>query len=376
MSAPGFPGVWGSGFWDNNVWETVPDQPPPTDDSTYGDTNATHSIEFAVTVRLDQEIAWSSPPAQITPLRNYRSVMGDYRVTTGIPVSPPTLDAAVPILVSVDPKGVAVPKDSRDLPSDIDTLATLRWIAQDQYVNADDVIMQWWDTTGTLSWDSYDSWMPVLDDTYDYQITRPNNAEIVQRSCMMFNAAYGMCMNTSLSINPVNNLDDIEFLMVLWTHPLIGDQEFSALLDNGQAMQGFHDMPYVPGDSLTGVHQALHRYPDKIVHWEDADGMPLHWTQVSAAGRPVLYRVRYGKHPLIEVWGPTNSHMSYATPTHPGDGPPLCSDYVLGRIFNRLDETCNGGMHLFEINYYDHELSTTDAAAAVAALKSCYAISD
>ena len=372
MTETGFPGVWDEGFWDNNVWEDVPppDIPPDTDD--YFDTGATHSIEFSVTLRLEQEIPWSRPPPAITPLRNFRAVMGDYRVVSGRPVSPPTLDCAVPILVSVDPKGVAVPSDSRALPTDLDIDATLRWCAADQYYSTDEVIAQWWDTTGTVTWSAYDTFQPVLDDTYDYQIARPNNAEIVQRSALMFNSANGTCMNTSLSINPINNAESVEFFMVLWTHPLIGVQQYSVLLDNGQSISGTHDLPWIPGDSLSGRHQAFYRYPDKLVLWQDTLGIPLHSAQVSS-GRPVLYRIRFGVHPLIETWGPSNTHLSYKGPVQ--DQAPLCSDYVLNRMFNRVDPVTNGGMHLFEVDYFDHELSTAEAAAVVAELNSCYAIS-
>ena len=370
----GFPAVWGQGFWGNNVWEDVPDEPPPPDDTTYGETGITHSIEFSVMLRLECDIAWSSPPPAITPIRNYRAVMDDYRITGGIPVAPPTLDCAVPILVSVDPKGVSVPKDSRDLPADIDTAATLRWIAQDQYLNANDAIAQWFDTTGQLAWTSYDTWQPQLDDTYDYQIPRPHNAELVQRSALIFDSTLGSCMNTTLSIDPVNFESDIEFLIVLWTHPLVSGQQFSSILDNGQSVQGFHDMPYVPGDTLSGgQRQALARYSDKLVLWQSTVGVPMYWTQVSG-GRPILYRIRYGAHPLMQMWGPANAHMSYAGPTYKPPLVPLCSDYILGRMFNRLDSDVGGGMHLFEINYYDHMLTDSAVNHAVAELDSCYAI--
>lgn len=367
----GFPAVWDEGYWDNNVWEDVPGTTPPPDDTVYVDTGATHSIEMALTIHLEQDIAWSRPPASVIPLRNYRAVMGDYRVTGGIPVSPPTLDCAVPVLVSVDPSGVAVPSTKRKSPEEVQTLATLRWYAQSQFVSAGDTQMQWWDDSATLAWNAYGTFQPLLDETYDYQISRPHNAEVVSRSALIFDPALGSCMSASMSINPINDADDVEFFLVLWCHPLIGGQQFSALLDNGQDLQGFHDLPYVPGDSLSGRHQALHRYSDKLVLWEDDLGIPLRWAQVSG-GRPVLYRVRYGMHPLVEVWGPTNLHMSYAGPAQ--EQAPLCADYVLGRVFNRLDLASNGGMHLFEVDYYDHALTNSDAAVVVAALNACYAI--
>jgi hypothetical protein len=95
----------------------------------------------------------------------------------------------------------------------------------------------------------------------------------------------------------------------------------------------------------------------------------------TVAGRPVILRVRFGVHPMMERWGPKNSHLANM---HIPDQPrlPLSTNFVLGRQFDSVDPATNAGMHLFEINYFDHWPSSAQRDQLVQDLSSVYAVSN
>jgi hypothetical protein len=378
---------WGQGVWGVDTWlgaTVVPPDPgtaPPTDVGTgqppgtgYSSTAGRATIEIGVSMSITQLIDYQPPPPQIVPLRNYRSVMNDFRVLSGRPVAAPVLDVSVPVTVSVGTTQVPLPDLTRALPPDIDTLATLRWIADNDFVvqSADGNTLWWWDTTGAVAWSAYDTFQPLYADDYSYLIPKPHTAEVLLRPAMVFEAALGSCMNTSVSTSPVSGAQDVEFLMVVWSHPLAAGMQASSILDSGGQVSGGGDMPFAPGDMVSGMRQGLQRFNGGLVMWQDDVGFQMWWAQVSS-GRPVLARVRFGVNPLIECWGPSGVHMLTTELPQPLEG--LATNYVLGRLFNQVSAATNAGMHLMEISYYDHPIADADLAVIVQALDSCYAVS-
>ena len=382
-------GLWKKGTWGVDVWGTPvvvppdPGTPPPGGEgvgqpggSGYDDLTGTSTIEMGVSMSITQLIDYRPPPPQVVPHSYYRSVMNDDRVLAGRPVSPPVVDVSVPVTVSVGLTGVPMPDLSRALPEDIDTQASLRWYTDDSYVrtSADGYSMWWYDMTGEVAWTSYGTYQPLRASDYSYLIPMPNSAEILARPAMVFNPLLGNCMNTTVSIDPVNSVDDVEFVMVVWSHPLVSGAKASTILDNGNAVRGSQKMPFAVSDSITGMRQGLSRFSGGgLLLWQGQIGFPMWWTQIST-GRPVLVRVRYGTRPMLECWGPKGLHMSH----HPVLEQPstaLSTNYVLGRQFGQVSAITNAGMHLMEVNYYDHALDDAEAAEIVQTLDSCYAIS-
>lgn len=369
-------GVWDQTDWGNSTWGTVPPAVFPPQQGTFADIAAALKIEASTALVYVHEVTYNPPPPKIVPLRNFRSQMNDYRIVAGIPVNPPVLDVAVPVLVSVSTSGqVPVPSEKRPLPDDITTSATLRFIAEDLYVTSspDGSVLSWTDTTGAVAWTGYDVWQPSLDDDYSYQLATKNSAELIPRSAMVFEAMLGQCMNANFYGVPLVGLADLEFWFVVNSHAPVAGMRSAGLLDTGDLVQGFNTMPFNPGDSLVGEQLAVTRYLDKIIAWQDDVGYPLVYPMVIGSGRPVLLRARFGQHPLIEGWGPGGSHVSYRPQPLPQAD--LACNWVLGRIANQVSMVTNGGMHLFEIDYFDHMLADSDATALLHSLDSCYAVS-
>jgi hypothetical protein len=382
-------GIWGTGTWGVDVWGTpviVPPDPgtaPPGSagvgqpgGSGYTGIGVVATIELGASMMITQMIQYAPPPPQVIPLRNYRSVMDSFRVLGGKPVAPPVIDVSIPVGVTVGLTQVPVPNSARALPPDIDTGATLRWYADSYFLHysGSGHETQWLDTEGDVAWTAYDTYQPVFAPGYNYLIPSPNSAESLTRPALVFDPTRGTCMNTDLSLDEVNSVDDLEWLMVVWSHPLAAGAQASTILDNGGPVQGLIAMPFAVSDSVVGMRQGLSRFTgDGLLLWQDQTGFPMWWAQISN-GRPVLVRARFGEHPLLECWGPKGIHMVHRSVL---DQPrqALASNYVLGREFGQVSAQTNAGMHLMEINYYDHALGDDELASAVQALDACYAVS-
>jgi hypothetical protein len=354
-------------------------QPTPPGWKGYVDTSGKLAIEASTSLVMLSDVNYAPPPPGVVPLRNFRTVTGDYRIYRGVPVAPPICDSAVPILVSVDPDGVSLPDLSRALPDDIDTLATLRWIAADAYVSydANGETMFWTDTEGQVAWSSYDTWQPLLDEDYSYRLeVSLNSTEILSRSALVFDAILGSCMSTQLSLNPMTLAENVEFVLVFRPHSFNSTTRYSSYLDNGDPIQGYHDMPFEVGDSLYGQRQGFSRHtdPDRMVLIQDKERYQLNWTsKVSSSSGPIIARLRFGTEPLIEIWGDKDTHSRYSIPDVPAEA--LATNFVLGRRFGSLSQETNGGMHLFEVNYYDHMVERAEMNAIAEALDTVYAVS-
>ena len=234
--------------------------------------------------------------------------------------------------------------------------------------------MGWFDTTGMAAWNSYDAYQPLLADDYSYTIPTPNRAELINRPAIVFDPRQGSCMNTRVSTVAVSSAEAVEFLFVVWSHPLAGGSQASTILDNGDAVRGTQNLPFVMNDAvLGGMRQGYARFAGGLMLWQDETGFPMWWSQISN-GRPVLVRARYGQQPLLEAWGPNGLHMGHNSAL-PQDREAFATNYVLGRAYGSVSTATNAGMHLMEVNYYDHPISDDDLAAAVNALDSCYAVS-
>jgi len=346
-----------------------------TPDGGFEETGGTATIQIGMSLVVEQEIPWSDPPPQIVPLRYFRAVMSDYRVLSGIPKAPPVLDCAVPVFVTLDPSGAAIPSITRPLPGDVDNGATVRWLVGDEYIslNPDGTEMDWLDIDGSVAWTSYDLWNPQFEDDYTYTVIKQTAAdEVLLRPALVFDQGLGNCMNTSLSINDLSGAEDIEFWFVVSTDPLVGGQLYHSFLDIGDEVIGFHDLPWTPPDSLPGRRLALQRDPNSVNAVQDSLQFQIDQTMSSGTGRPLLVRVRYGVHPMLDWWGPKNSQMHLVFPTQ--SRLPLSMNFVLGREHGQLDPATCAGMHLFEVNYFDHMLSSTEAAQVTSALLPAYAI--
>ena len=384
--------VWGKGVWQKDIWGPQPDPVPP-DPSDPGpgapgsvspypnptpgliiDMGGRASIEISTVMCMTQLITYVPPPPKIVPLRNYRAVMSDFRVLTGIPRNPPAVDVSIPINVTVGTTAVPLPDLTRKRPDEIDTKATLRWIAESARVkySAAGTVMRWWDITNRVAWTAYGTYQPLFADDYSYQVPKQNSAEVINRGALVFDADYGNCMNTSVSTIPTSGADAAEFVMVVWSHPLASGVKASSLLDTGNEVRGVVAMPFTPGDTSAGMRQGLQRYQGGLTFWQDNTSFPVDWAQISS-GRPVLIRVRFGKDPILECWGPSGTRQTFRAP--PQKHKDLSTNYVLGRAFNLVSKATNAGMHLMEINYYDHPVDDADMTLYAQSLTSCYAVS-
>ena len=123
------------------------------------------------------------------------------------------------------------------------------------------------------------------------------------------------------------------------------------------------------------MRQGFARFAGGLMLWQDETGFPMWWAQIST-GRPVIVRARYGQQPLLEAWGPKGLHMVHtsALPTQDRGG---VRHQLRARAGVRIDlgPPPNAGMHLMEVDYYDHPIPDDELAAAVNALDSCYAVS-
>jgi hypothetical protein len=339
------------------------------------ETGVDTTVQVSATLLVEEVISWSAPPRQILPLRNYRAVMGEYRMLGGTPKSPPPLDCAIPVRVSLmNPADISVPSATRKTPAEVDTQATLRWITDPAYLVGDGgLIGQWWDTTSSVSWNAHDTWEPLYADDYVYLIPKPNTDEVVARPSLVFDNSFGTCMDMLLTGSMTSNDENIEFFIVTSSHPLASGQQVSSIFDNGDPVQGSADMPFDPGDSLPGTRQALQRIPGgKLVAYQDKLSMALAWPQ-STSGRPILIRMRFGTRPVLETWGAKRARMVYHAPKQART--PLSVNYVLGRQFGKVSAVTNAGMHLFEVDYYDHALTDDEVEDIAHAYDICYAIS-
>jgi hypothetical protein len=328
-------------------------------------------IEFWCHMVAGQEIPLTAPPPQVVPLRYYRAEMNDYRLLHGIPKTPPVLDCAVPVYVSLLGEA-GVPDLTRTDPKDIDTFATIRWLATGETVATNEDGDLFWNNFSSnpdgqqLSWSSYDVFTPALVDDYGYLIPKnTTEQEWIQRPALVFDALFANHMSTQVSFGPVTGEPTIEWWLVLMTHPFNPGQDHHSILDIGNQVTGFSDMPFPVTDTLAGRQMSVHRHPDVIeAHQDQSDTDPdgvadftVDATQMNVTGRPILIRVVFGNNPMIQVYGPRGFFGSRGVkPQQPRN---LSTNFVLGRPYGWVDPAQAAGMHLFEVNFYDHTMDPT-----------------
>lgn len=360
-------------YWFGGAWTEIDISGQITRIST----RAKFDIQASAALILTQTVNYQPPLPKVIPWRNFRAVMDDYRVVQGMPVRPPILDCFAPIITTVNTHGVAIPNTKRPLPEEIGTAATLRWIASDPYVTySEDSSQMWWvDRSGTQSWTAFEEErIPLLDEDYNYRVPRNNRAtEIFYRSAFVFVPTAGNSMNTSLSINPYATVDAIEFFFVLSCH-----DDNSNVLDIGDSVQGFFDMPFGVADSISGARQRVIFRSSDSARLQQGHRMLTVPVTAMTTGRPVIIRARFGQWPLIEQWGPHGRHHKETITKKDAATDPvnLATNYVLGRQRGQVAEDTNAGMHLFEIDYYDHGLERDDVELYVNRLSRCYGVTD
>lgn len=348
--------------------------------ATISDVTARMDIRASAALTALQDVVYEEPPPKVIPLRHYRAQMNPYRIANGIPVAPPVLDCRVPVIVHLNREGAWIPNLTRQLPTQINTLATLRWIAADPFVvlNADSSQMWWLDTDSNVAWNSYTPWQPVLARNFNYRFANgARGTEVLYRSALVFQAVMGTCMDAKLSTLPDASVEAVEFFFVFWPHTFATGQSVANFFDTGDAVRSILDIPKDLSDSCVGARLRLHSpQENKLMLHQGSQSLTLPASQTATGGRPVIVRLRFGQQPLIAWWGPKNTHQSLWVTTSNKAAQPvrIATNYILGRQKDLLSRKSNAGMHLYEINYYDHQLTQDQVDNIVHRLSAAYAV--
>jgi hypothetical protein len=339
-------------------------------------------VEMRASMIMELDTPYQPPPPQIVPLRHYRAVMNDYLLMNGIPVSPPIFDATVPVTVTYTP-GLAETPTTRPLPRAVNTGATLRWIADDQAISGDEETMTWVGmdakgNDGLNPWTSYDVFRPLFNDDNTYAIGH----ELFARSGLVFDASQATNMSTQVSINDQASDKGVTWLIVAALMPLLAGQTLHSVLVTGDEIFGYRDLPFNQADSANGLQQELQLTPTGISVWQyggvDFNGVPISPVQAAAnyavltGSRPVAWMANFGMAIGARRVGPKNLTSVVNGPAQVRQS--MDTSYALGRARNLVSASTSASMILYEVNYFDHLLSTTEIATALAAVTSCYGI--
>lgn len=300
-------------------------------------------------------------PGGLVPLRIAVYELDEYRIKNGWPVEVPDHDIRATTLCSAEGEMVTL----RPVPDQIRTDALMRWIADDEQFNIDDLTWRALQRGADLEWKSSVEYMPSFISDYTYRV----HSEVFTRRALNFDSdtRNHMWMDMSTVMNPTG----VTVIMVLSPNSAYGNDvsvPYNGIWCFGTEPPGTDIFDEVPNGSwfdITLMGNFIYLETDQT---PKTRGPGLN-DQLTSNSPMYLVLSLTRPNSFIYVGSGPSSMNRVAIPTGI-DQFPLDNKIVLGRSTGDVLHTAD--MALFEVGLYSDVLTDSQVMAEVAKLSRCY----
>lgn len=296
----------------------------------------------------------------LRPFRRIGVTLGDYRVRRGWPVEPPRIDVKIESHVSVT--GIIV--QERPGPLDLQTGATIRWVADPDYFDA--ITGEWSAVTGAeygFLWRSLPQFQPTLVPDVPYYVGK----ELFRADGISFNADARQHMFANLGAMGGSTGYTILAAMVLnSSYGTNAQREKVGLWAPGGAPI---DLDEDWEETETGPEVLIENGMLTVRPQLTGGGQGLATRDANGASR-VVYIAAVVGHPLSTVYvsfGP--SHIDYQS-LYMGEAAEPSRNVALGRSKGSLAHTAD--MTIMDLNVYAEPLTFNEMKEKIAILSQTY----
>ena len=302
-------------------------------------------------------------PGGLYPIRMALWETDRYRIRDGWPVAPPKLDVFARSLVSSSGEVLVY----REGPRGIETNADIRWIADEDFFNLDDLTWYPFQNQYSVAWHTGATFAPTYIDQYQYR--RGN--EFFYESGLNFDSDSKEHMYIDLG-SAIGGSAGYTVVMCLTPNSVYGTNDavpYSGLWCPGAATPGdaetFTEPPQGGWVSLTLQGSSLYLESDQTPR-----ARVVRIPQLTSTAAPVYIAMVVGR-PYTTIYAGLSTASMTKTLVGIGDQvKPFDGNIVLGRTNGDLKHCAD--MMMFDMNFYTDKLSPAEVRDEIAMLAGVY----